>query len=85
MSVVARTHHSLSAAERVELLCQLDPFAWWHALGERRGFDATTVIGNGVGGFTALPRGHGKPWCWPLPLRCKREPEAIDVGPRGAR
>lgn len=53
-------------------------FAFWRRVCGRRGLDPKTLIG-----FTALPIGHGKHWCWPysphglavIPDWIKREAE----------
>lgn len=46
---------------------------FWGDVGHARGLDPATIIGVPYEphAFTALPQGHGKHWCWPLPLKCK--------------
>jgi hypothetical protein len=47
--------------------------AFWARVALSRDLDPESVISNGMT-FTALPQGHGKHWCWPLPLKCKKQP-----------
>lgn len=51
-------------------------FDFWKEVARARGLDYRTIIGNpdAPRTFTGLPRGHGKPWCWPMPLRCEKPP-----------
>jgi hypothetical protein len=47
--------------------------AWnfWKRVAVLRKLDADTLLWeNGV--VTALPLGHGKQWCYPLPLKCRK-------------
>ena len=46
---------------------------FWKKAAFDRGLDPASVISNGYK-FTALPEGHGKHWCFPSPLQCKRKP-----------
>jgi hypothetical protein len=48
-----------------------DAIAFWKRMAIARGCDPRSVISNGAT-FTALPEGHGKHWCYPIPLKCKR-------------
>lgn len=47
--------------------------AWpfWRAVCAARGLDLATVLSTpAIDKFTALPLGHGKVWCHPMPLKC---------------
>lgn len=46
---------------------------FWQKVAVARGLDPYSVISNG-NTFTALSKGHGKQWCYPLPLKNKRNP-----------
>ena len=52
-------------------------FAFWRQVAVARKLDPKTVISDGAT-FTALPEGHGQHWCWPLPLKCKKQPTYKD-------
>ena len=54
-----------------------EAMSFWQRAAHVRGMDPETVISNGRG-FTALPYGHGKQWCYPIPLKCKRRPIYTD-------
>lgn len=59
-------------------------FAFWSTAARARGLDPATVIAT-PDSFTALPVGHGKHWCWPTPLKCKKAPpEFVPEAPRDA-
>lgn len=49
---------------------------FWKLAAHERGMDPDTVISNGKG-FSALPYGHGKHWCYPIALKCKKRPVYI--------
>lgn len=51
-------------------------FDFWDKVAETRGLDPKTFIYHGVTRyeFSGLPLGHGKYWCWPMPLACKHIP-----------
>ena len=48
-------------------------FDFWRDVARARNLDYKTIIGNVTNqrSFTALPVGHGKHWCFPLPLKVK--------------
>ncbi len=46
-------------------------FDFWREVAEKRGLDSGSIISDGKM-FTGLPSGHGKHWCFPIPLKCKR-------------
>lgn len=55
-----------------------EPFpgeAWrfWKAVAARRELDPASLITRGDY-FTALPLGHNKAWCFPIPLKCVNKP-----------
>lgn len=57
-------------------------FTFWRKAAARRDLDYKTILGHAGGirsKFTALPMGHGKHWCWPIPLACKRKPDLTGV------
>jgi hypothetical protein len=64
----------------------LDAWVFWNKVCRGRGLDSASLLAAHVPDtFTALPIGHGKPWCWPQALRCRRlpeefEPRVIEVG-----
>lgn len=56
-----------------------DIWRFWRSVASARGLDPETIIGN-LGHpeiFSALPLGHGKHWCWPMPLKCGVNPETV--------
>jgi hypothetical protein len=70
-----REHHSLTAQE-------MGQFKWlkpepgeaiefWGGVAHRRGLDYTTLITEAPK-FSGLPYGHGKDWCFPIRLKCKK-------------
>ena len=52
---------------------QDEAFMFWRRVAQVRNLDPESVISNG-NTFTALPIGHGKWWCFPMPLKCKKKP-----------
>jgi hypothetical protein len=48
-------------------------FDFWRGAAKARNLDYKTIIGNTTNqrAFTALTVGHGKHWCFPLPLNVK--------------
>lgn len=54
---------------------------FWATVALSRGLDPETVIGDfeEIEYFTALPLGHGKHWCYPYSLKCKRSPKSIKI------
>lgn len=68
----------LTDAER-QLFRKLPPlpgaaFRFWHTVAGARGLDSETILTDDRGVSTALPLGHKKHWCWPIPLKCMRKP-----------
>lgn len=54
-----------------------EALAFWEKVAAARQLDWKTVISNGEI-FSALPLGHGKPWCSPMTIKCKKKPVYID-------
>lgn len=54
-------------------------FAFWREVAAARGLDPATVFSydGTMQNMKGLPLGHGKPWCWPSNLKCKRRPNNI--------
>jgi hypothetical protein len=52
---------------------QGEALAFWARVAARRELDPKSVISAGYN-FTALPKGHGKWWSFPIPLKCKKQP-----------
>lgn len=50
-----------------------DALAFWAKVAQVRNLDPKSMLTNGKT-FTALPVGHGKHFCWPLSLQCKKKP-----------
>lgn len=46
---------------------------FWKKVAHVRGLDPATVISQAPS-FTALPLGHNRHWCFPVPLKCKKRP-----------
>ena len=46
---------------------------FWAQAAKTRNLDPKSVISAGRT-FTALPEGHGKHWCFPVSLKCKKTP-----------
>jgi hypothetical protein len=56
---------------------QNEALGFWSWVARSRGLDPETVISESNSQqvrFTALPIGHGKAWCYPMPLKCKKKP-----------
>lgn len=51
---------------------QGEALAFWARVAKVRNLDPKSVISDGYT-FTALPVGHGRPWCFPIPLACKKK------------
>lgn len=49
-------------------------WAFWGDVAHSRGLDPYSIIGDTRDGtkFTAMPYGHGKDWCFPLPIKNTR-------------
>lgn len=65
------THIELTQFNRLRPI-QGEALAFWARVARRRELDPESVISDGLK-FTALPVGHGKHWCWPLALQCKKK------------
>jgi hypothetical protein len=86
---VKRETHRLTPAERLTFARlgrayrpnATDLFRFWWTVGRARGLDSRTIIGveNDPTAFTALPWGHGKHWCWPLRLKCRKSAAALEA------
>ena len=57
---------------------QGEAIAFWSRVAKRRELDPESVISAGYN-FTALPTGHGKQWCYPIPLKCKKKPQHVET------
>src|SRR5579885_1092405 len=82
-----RNTYRLTPAERISF-ANLRPFfdasavfRFWGQVARSRGLDPATVIGVPFqpDAFTALPWDHGRHWCWPMPLRCRRPASEIQA------
>ena len=73
-----RTEISLTKQERQDLrrLQQEPDVAWsfWQTVCDDRDLDYKTVLLEDLRP-SALPKGHGKYWCWPVALQCKDDPK----------
>lgn len=49
-----------------------EAFGFWKKVAKDRGLDYKTFITNGEH-FTAMALNHGKHFCWPLALNCKKK------------
>jgi hypothetical protein len=81
-----RETYRLAPAERLAF-AKLRPlydassvFRFWWAVARARCLDGTTIIGmpGDPHAFTALPLDHGKHWCWPKPLNCKKSAATLE-------
>lgn len=52
---------------------QNEAVSFWKKVADMRGVDAASIISQAPI-FTALPLGHGKHWCFPHALKCKKKP-----------
>ena len=74
-------------AEEIDQFNRLRPVdgaavTFWKAVADARGLDYATLLcyrGRPYE-FTALPWGHGKPWCWPMEAKCKANPVEFTGG-----
>lgn len=76
-----RKEYTLSNAEMIAFKW-LRPFpgealTFWEKVAAARQLDWKTVISNGEI-FSALPLNHGKVWCFPMTIKCKKKPVYID-------
>lgn len=46
---------------------------FWAKVAISRGLDPQTIISDRKG-FSGLPENHGKPWCYPMRLKCRKRP-----------
>ena len=60
--------------------------AWnfWRMVADRLAIDYETIMPNysephSRRSFTALPKGHGKWWCYPLKLKCSIDPATVKI------
>ena len=66
------THIELAQFNRLRPI-QGEALAFWARVALNRELDPKSVISEGLK-FTALPKGHGKWWSFPIPLKCKKQP-----------
>ncbi len=54
--------------------------AWdfWEKVALGRGMDFRTILYTD-GHYSALPLGHRKPWCDPLPLKCRHRAQSVTL------
>lgn len=73
-----RNSYSLTDKEsnKFRALSPEEGLAWefWGNVAHSRGLDPYSIIGDTRDGtkFTAMAYGHGKAWCYPLPLKNQR-------------
>lgn len=72
-----RTKHQLSDIE-FNKFRRLQPYqgeavSFWKWIAKTRNLDPNSLITNGRD-FTGLPVGHGKQWCFPIVLKCRKKP-----------
>jgi len=46
-----------------------EAFDFWRRVANKRGIDPGSIISN-RNGFTGLPQGHRRAWCYPMRLKC---------------
>lgn len=74
-----RNSYSLTDKEvkRFYALHPEEGYAWefWADVGRSRGLDPYSIIGDIEDReiFTAMPYGHGKDWCYPMPIKNQRK------------
>lgn len=74
-----RKSYALTEVElkKLKSLPEEEGVAWefWGDVAHSRGLDHKTVIGHSYDRsiFTAMPYGHNKDWCFPLPLKCHKK------------
>lgn len=75
-------HLTTEEASRWERLPPVDGRAWdfWRSVAADRGLNYRTILGvnDRFYEFTALPVGHRKPWCYPMPVKCKAAPVYVE-------
>lgn len=49
-----------------------EAFRFWEQVAQARGLDPDSILSN-CESFTALPLGHNKDWCFPIPLKCVKK------------
>lgn len=74
---VARQFYSLTKQELYQFR-KLRPeegqaIDFWARVAISRGLDPQTIISDRKG-FSGLPDGHGKHWCYPIRLKCRKRP-----------
>lgn len=76
-----RTKHQLTPVELGKFNwlrpIQGEALAFWEQVAKVRNLDPKSIVSNGQN-FTALPVGHGKQFCFPVPLKCKKKPVYAD-------
>lgn len=86
MTIVWQAYHLTPTEMRdFDRLPPFEGFAWkfWQRVAYVRDLDYTTIIARAPH-FTALPLGHGKHWCFPSPLKCKKPPPILPEGRQAA-
>lgn len=72
----------LTAEEKKEFrrlkTLQGEAFNFWFKVAVARDLDFATIIDDGTS-VHALPLNHGKHWCWPISLKCKKKPIKIHI------
>jgi hypothetical protein len=72
---VQRLHFSLTKQELSDFRklrpVEGEAIDFWGKVAISRGLDPKTIISDRKG-FSGLPEGHGKHWCFPSKLRCSR-------------
>ena len=53
-------------------------FPFWEEVAKARGFDPKSIMWTD-GELSALPLGHNKWWCYPVPLKCKVDPATVEI------
>lgn len=52
---------------------QGEALAFWATVARSRGLDPKSVLSDAPS-FSGLALGHGKHWCFPAPIECKKKP-----------
>ncbi len=53
-------------------------FDFWKEVAKDRNLDPASIMWTD-GELSGLPLGHGKWWCFPVPLKCKIDPETVEI------
>ncbi len=82
MTSIHRVTFTLTPRERdeFEALRPIQGEAWklWQKVATKRGQDYRSIMVDN-GKITALPAGHGLPWCYPMPVKCKRKSSSVEA------